>query len=124
MLLASGTTTGSDEAWAYEVKWDGMRAQVRIAGRALEIRSRPGRLCTAQFPELASLADQLRGRKTILDAELVCLDHTGAPDFFALRRRLSARSSASVDRLRRTDPVCLMVFDLLHLDRQCVHRTV
>jgi ATP-dependent DNA ligase len=41
---------------AYEVKFDGMRAQVRLDRRERCLRSRPGRDCTEAFPELTPLA--------------------------------------------------------------------
>jgi ATP-dependent DNA ligase len=41
--------------WAVEVKFDGMRLQLRRDGRAVCLRSRSGRDCTEEFPELASI---------------------------------------------------------------------
>jgi bifunctional non-homologous end joining protein LigD len=55
MLARSGTSTDA-EAWAYEVKFDDMRAQLRLDRGKLCLRSRPGRDCTEAFPELARLA--------------------------------------------------------------------
>jgi bifunctional non-homologous end joining protein LigD len=43
MLLTSGTPP-EEADWAVEVKWDGMRAQVRYDGHALCVRSRAGSL--------------------------------------------------------------------------------
>jgi bifunctional non-homologous end joining protein LigD len=54
-----------------EVKWDGIRAQLRYDAGGACLRSRPGRNCTAEFPELAELHDTLAGRNVILDGELV-----------------------------------------------------
>ncbi|MBV9680973.1 MAG: hypothetical protein JO046_04225 [Solirubrobacterales bacterium] len=54
---------------ALEVKWDGIRAQLRFDGRCVSIRSRPGRNCTAEFPQLAELHEMLASRKIILDGE-------------------------------------------------------
>jgi ATP-dependent DNA ligase len=62
-----------------------MRSQLRYDGRRVCVRSRTGRDCTDEFPELAAIADQLAGRSVILDGELVCLDAEGKPDFAALR---------------------------------------
>src|SRR5918995_522923 len=86
MLARSGTPTDA-EGWAYEVKFDGMRAQVRLDEGELCLRSRPGRACTAAFPELAPLSAALRKRRLLLDGELVCLSDEGDPDFARLRAR-------------------------------------
>jgi bifunctional non-homologous end joining protein LigD len=111
MLLRAGEVP-RDERWALEVKFDGCRAQIRAHAGALTIRTRPGRLCTDQFPELAGLADAMRDG-LILDAELVCLDAAGWPDFARLRRRLVARSRVAVARAAAAAPATLMIFDVL-----------
>ena len=36
-----------------------MRAQLRYDGRRVCVRSRPGRDCAAEFPELAAIAEAL-----------------------------------------------------------------
>jgi bifunctional non-homologous end joining protein LigD len=58
--------------WAMEVKWDGIRAQLRFDGRVVSVRSRTGRDCTAPFPELGAIAEQLPREGVMLDGELVC----------------------------------------------------
>lgn len=122
MLLASGPLCGDARKFAYEVKWDGMRAQVRVSDGKVELRSRPGRLCTSQFPELVPLRDHLGDDEAVLDGELVCLDTQGRPDFFALRRRLTASSARAKD-LARKSPAVFIAFDLLQLGEQdlCAH---
>src|SRR4051794_37034141 len=88
MLLRPGLPpAGARDQWALELKWDGMRAQLRV-GRdgSWCLRSRPGRNCRDQFPELQPVADILHGPEVLLDGELVCLDADGRPDFHRLRR--------------------------------------
>jgi bifunctional non-homologous end joining protein LigD len=108
MLLTSGTLPSGD-AWTYELKWDGCRAQLRYDGRSVSLRTRHGRECAADFPELAAIRSVLGKRRVTLDGELVCLDRDGRPDFAQLRRRLTGST-------RGRHPVMLQVFDLLHLD--------
>jgi ATP-dependent DNA ligase len=50
MLARTGPIPVGD-GWALEVKFDGMRLQLRGDGRAVCLRSRPGRDCTDEFPE-------------------------------------------------------------------------
>jgi len=108
MLLTSGGVPDG-EAWTLELKWDGCRAQLRYDGRSFTLRTRHGRECAEDFPELSSIAGVLGKRRMTLDGELVCLRTDGRPDFARLRRRLSGRA-------RSPEPVMLQVFDVLHLD--------
>src|SRR4051812_49984182 len=97
MLLSAGAPArAGDGQWAIEVKFDGIRAQLRVDGASgWSVRSRPGRDCSAQFPELAAIAEVLSRHRLILDGELVHLAVDGRPEFAALRRRLSARDAAA-----------------------------
>ena len=108
MLLASRTVPNS-ERWALEVKWDGCRAQVRYDTHSVTVRSRNGRECSADFPELVSIAEALGKHRVTLDGELVCLRDDGRPDFAPLRRRLTGS-------VRNRHPVVFQIFDVLHLD--------
>jgi bifunctional non-homologous end joining protein LigD len=114
MLARTGPMPVSD-GWAVEVKFDGMRLQLRCDGGALCLRSRPGRDCTGEFPEVASIQRALGRRRVLIDGELVCLGADGSPDFGSLRRRLRA-SSESARRHADRAPATFMAFDLLHLD--------
>ena len=42
MLLSSGTVPSGD-AWTFELKWDGCRAQLRYDGRSVSLRTRNAR---------------------------------------------------------------------------------
>lgn len=108
MLLTSGPVPSGD-AWTLELKWDGCRAQLRYDGRSVSLRTRRGRECSADFPELTAIAGVLGKRRVTLDGELVCLRGDGRPDFARLRHRLTG------SRLDRR-PSMLQVFDVLHLD--------
>lgn len=108
MLLASGPLPAGPD-WALELKWDGCRAQLRYDGRGVSLRTRAGRECVADFPELKEIRVALGSRRATLDGELVCLRPDGRPDFSLLRRRL-------VGDRRRPSPVILQIFDVLHLD--------
>ena len=108
MLLTSGPVPNG-EAWTLEVKWDGCRAQLRYDGRLVSLRTRNGRECSAEFPELASIDAALGNHRVTLDGELVCLRSDGRPDFARLRRRLAGGA-------RNPKPVMLQVFDVLHFN--------
>jgi bifunctional non-homologous end joining protein LigD len=108
MLLTSDVVPAG-EAWSLELKWDGCRAQLRYDGRSVTLRTRNGRECCEDFPELADIAGVLGRRRVTLDGELVCLRPDGRPDFSQLRRRLTGS-------LAHGQTAMLQIFDVLHLD--------
>jgi bifunctional non-homologous end joining protein LigD len=114
MLARIGPIPGGD-GWAVEVKFDGMRLQLRREGSSVCLRSRPGRDCSDEFPELAPIQSALEHHRVLLDGERVCFGADGSPDFASLRRRLRGRADRArrhADRSRAT----FLVFDLLHID--------
>ncbi|MCW3013878.1 MAG: ligD [Solirubrobacterales bacterium] len=104
------------DRWAFEVKWDGVRAIVHSIPGHLTLRSRAGNDITAQYPELARLNRALRHHRVILDGEIVVLDADGRPSFSALQRRMHVGKDAARKRLAQELPATLMVFDLLWQD--------
>ncbi len=118
MLLRAGQPpAGRFAEYAVEVKWDGMRLQFASCADAWSARSRPGRLCSDEFPELQELAEHLNGRSVVFDGELVVFARDGRPDFAALRRRLVSRRPSEL-----VDQAAFVAFDLLSLDGQSVQR--
>jgi bifunctional non-homologous end joining protein LigD len=112
MLATAGTLPSDDDAWAYEVKWDGVRALVAVDGGRLRITSRNGNDVTSSYPELRGLGLQLGSRQVLLDGEIVALTAEGRSDFGVLQARMHvARPGAA---LLRSTPVQLVVFDVLH----------
>lgn len=104
-------------AWAWEVKWDGWRAQLHTA--AVRLWSRQGRSLTTSFPDvLAAAAGTLADRDVVLDCELVVLGADGRPDFGALCGRGGRRAERGVRQAVATTPAVLVAFDLLVLDGQ------
>jgi bifunctional non-homologous end joining protein LigD len=118
MLPISAPAPTTDD-WAIEVKWDGIRAQLRFDGRTVCVRSRTGRDCTAQFLELEAIAEQLPRLGVLLDGELVCFGAEGKSDFPALRTRLVQRDGRAPTAAEHV-PVTLVVFDVLHLSGRAV----
>jgi bifunctional non-homologous end joining protein LigD len=116
MLARLGDLPAEDGRWAYEVKWDGVRALVWVDGGQVRLESRNGRDITAQYPELSALGRALGSRPALLDGEIVALDAEGRPSFERLQHRMHLANEAAVRRKVRESPVTLMLFDVLHLD--------
>jgi bifunctional non-homologous end joining protein LigD len=107
-MLATAGPLPVDAAWAYEVKWDGVRVLVHFGAGALRATTRLGNEVAASYPELLSL-DLPEG---VLDGELVALVD-GLPDFGALQTRMHVR--APTPSLLAATPVTFLPFDVLEL---------
>ncbi len=107
-------------AWAYEVKWDGVRVLAHIGdrpdGRRLRLVSRAGNEVTAAYPELAAPA-ALAGihPDAVLDGEVVAL-RGGVPSFAALAMRMHVRDPRRAQDLAAASPATYLAFDVLALD--------
>jgi bifunctional non-homologous end joining protein LigD len=116
MLATLGALPADDDSWAFEMKWDGVRALARVEGGHLALTSRSGKDMTVSYPELRGLGEQLGSTQALLDGEIVAFDAKGRPDFARLQPRMHVSSGAAARRLAEHTPVVLLAFDLLHLD--------
>jgi len=67
--------------WLFEVKWDGFRALLYSDKDGVRLVSRNGNIFKS-FPSVCEgLARDLKGRRCVLDGEIVCLDSHGKPQF-------------------------------------------
>jgi bifunctional non-homologous end joining protein LigD len=115
MLARAGRMPPDDGAWAYEIKWDGIRAIVYCQPGRLRIESRNQNDLTSGYPELRGLVEVLGSRTAVLDGELVAFDEDGLPSFGRLQQRMHLSDLAA--RRRATEiAVVYVIFDILHLD--------
>ncbi len=114
-MLAQAGNLPTGRAWAFEVKWDGVRAICRSEPGRLRLWSRNANEITAGYPEIARLNRALHEHRAILDGEIVAFSD-GRPSFQALQRRMHVRDERRVRRLAGEIPVTYVIFDLLWLD--------
>jgi bifunctional non-homologous end joining protein LigD len=115
MLATLGELPRDDDGWAYEIKWDGVRALAYVEPGRLRLVSRNGNDVTAQYPEIGRMGRQLGAREALLDGEIVAFDQ-GRPSFERLQQRIHLTSERQIRERRKSNPVAYMAFDLLHLD--------
>ena len=116
MLATPIETPPEGDGWAFEIKWDGVRALAFLDKSGTRIASRRGEDTTPRYPELAELAAELDGREAILDGEVVAFDVEGHPSFQTLQLRMGLSRPETIRRRAREIPVTYVAFDLLALD--------
>jgi bifunctional non-homologous end joining protein LigD len=116
MLATRGDHVPTGGEWTHEVKWDGMRVLVDTRDR-VRLYSRNENDVSVSFPELAGLpADDV-----LLDGEVVAFGD-GIPTFGALADRMHVSNVKRAAALSRTNPVTLLVFDVLRVDERDLTR--
>lgn len=114
--LAQPSRSVAAREWAFEMKWDGIRAIIEIESGEVQIYGRRGRQETLRFPELLPDLRALPCDQAVLDGEIVALDRSGAPSFELLQPRINLARPAEIEAARRLTPVQLVLFDLLSLN--------
>jgi bifunctional non-homologous end joining protein LigD len=122
MLARLSTLPADQDEWAFEVKWDGVRAITHSQPGHISFASRNANDVTAAYPELRALNRALGSHEAILDGEIVAFDEQGRPSFQALQSRMHVRGEVAVRHLSQTTPVTYVLFDLLWLDGHSMMR--
>jgi bifunctional non-homologous end joining protein LigD len=115
LATAASSLPPADGSWAYEMKWDGLRALAHIEGGAVRLWSRTGREITGGYPELRDMAAGVRAGQAVLDGEIVAFGGAEWPSFEAIQQRMNL-SPAQSRLLAPEVPVTYLAFDLLSLD--------
>ena len=105
-----------DEAFGFEFKWDGIRAEAYVEGGTVRLVSRSGETITARYPEVHAMGRAIGSKEVILDGEIVALDDTGRPSFEEIQQRMGLSSESEIRRKMKEVPVTYMLFDLMWLD--------
>ena len=122
MLAVAGSEADlGDDDWAFEMKWDGMRALAYVSPSEQGVRlvTRNGHDVTVSYPDLttdllAALATETDA--AVLDGEIVAVDQHGRPDFGLLQTRMKLTEPREVAAAAKKAPVQFMLFDLLELN--------
>ncbi|HVH88028.1 MAG TPA: non-homologous end-joining DNA ligase, partial [Terriglobales bacterium] len=119
MLATPRDEAFDDQAWLFEIKWDGYRSIVFFGEdgkQSLRMVSRNQNDQTRDFPELHVIAGKLNCKSCIIDGEIVALDENGRASFSLMQQR----SGLSLDGKRRSPDSSVFIlyyaFDLLHLN--------
>lgn len=112
MTAKLGKLPRDEERWAFEIKWDGVRAIAYSEPGRLRFESRNLKDITPRYPELRPLNRELGSHRAVLDGEVVAFDPEGRPSFERLQHRMHLTGEAAVRRRAKEMPVVYVIFDL------------
>jgi bifunctional non-homologous end joining protein LigD len=110
-LCTSVDRPPNSNEWCHEIKFDGYRVQLRVEDGDARLKTRKGLDWTDKFKAIAKEGSSLPD--TLIDGEIVALDHNGAPDFSTLQAAISDG---------KTDQLIFYAFDLLFADGMDLRR--
>jgi bifunctional non-homologous end joining protein LigD len=114
--------------WAYEIKWDGVRAIVFKAKKEnknnIKLKSRNGNDITMRYPEITEALETLLADSSyaILDGEIVVLDENGLPDFQGHQRRMHVQNNIEIEKLSKEVPTTIFLFDVLYYEGKNIEK--
>jgi bifunctional non-homologous end joining protein LigD len=111
-LAHEGDVT-DDDSWAFEMKWDGIRAIAVVEHGVARLSSRNGNDLTRSFPEIAEALAEAATGDAVLDGEIVALDARGRPDFGRLQTRMKLTKKAEVEKAIQSTRAHFFSFDVL-----------
>ncbi len=118
MLAQTRDAPFTDDAWVYELKYDGYRmlASREGGGSRAALISRNGHDLTVVFPEVGHAVGTLPYENFVLDGEVVVHDDSGRPSFQRLQKRGRLTQRFDIARATVELPASLYAFDLLALE--------
>jgi bifunctional non-homologous end joining protein LigD len=105
-LARAHVTIPSNSGWLFEEKFDGYRAQIRLAPSGVRVLTRNGRDWTDRFVGLTAALAALALGTAVLDGEICAVDDAGRSDFTTLCRNIRTVGY----------PLTFVAFDLLELE--------
>ena len=115
MLIADNAAPFADDAYLYEMKWDGLRCLAYLdPNEQTELRNKRNVRMLPKVPELSNIHKQAR-KRCIIDGELLCLVD-GKPSFETIQRRSLMSSRLKIEMEARRYPAAFIAFDCLYYD--------
>jgi bifunctional non-homologous end joining protein LigD len=111
MLAVEGTLPADEAAYAFEVRWSGLRVLATSSGGVVTMADADGEDRSAQFPEVRRMGRAIGSTEVVLDGVLVAGSDGGS-----LADRLGVTSDQAARRHASRNPVTLQAFDVLWRD--------
>ncbi len=117
-MLADRSLVVPKGDFIYEMKWDGIRAQIIVNEGQLTILSRNKLDLTQQFPELN--IEAFRTLSGVFDGEIVCFDKEGKPNFKQVIQRMQGKGEREIELVSKRNPAFCYLFDCLNVDGKSI----
>ena len=114
MLIFEQVEPYDDADSIFELKLDGCRCIAYCDENSVDLRNKRDRKLLPQFPELADIYRNCRG-KCILDGELI-VPVNGRPDFYQLQKRTIMTNPFKIKLAVSGSPAAFVAYDILYLD--------
>ena len=114
MKLSSLEKPFDDEAFLYELKFDGIRCLAYVNG-GVKLVNKRHKVVTNVYPELQAMKQAVQG-SCILDGEIVVFDDFGKPAFTKLQARSLLTNPLKISLKQKSTPVTFVAYDLLWLN--------
>ena len=100
---------------AVEAKYDGLRMQIHVEDRQVEIYSRKLEKMTAMFPEIVSAASSLKCKSTIFEGEALAYN-VREKKYYSFQETIQRKRKYGIEKMSADFPLRLFVFDIMYLD--------
>ena len=120
MLATPGVLPVDGAGWAFEIKWDGVRAISFVDGGRIRTQCRNDKELTPSFPEFREIGEFMGARQCVLDGEIVAIGQDWMPDFGLLRHRHRLSNANAIKKQSAASPGSCVVFDVPHLDGRLI----
>ena len=121
MLATASDALPAGADWAYEMKWDGVRAIAVVEDRRVRLASRNGNDVTVAYPEIQALGRGARpARRGARRRDRRGRRRRPRRASSGCRPRMHLPVPAAIREIAQQVPVAYMVFDLLWLDGHLV----
>lgn len=112
MLLEEVEEPFDSPNFLFELKYDGIRANMHVGPNTFKIFGRSGIEITNLYPELKSIQKEFK-QNMIFDGEIV-LFYNGKPSFSKLQERIHIKDKKRIEYFSLNMPVCFIAFDCLY----------
>lgn len=117
MLIAENVPPFANDAYLYEMKWDGERCVAFLdPDHGTDLRNKRNIRMLLKVPELAHIHLQA-SKRCILDGELLCMVNN-KPSFADIQRRSLMSDRYKIELEMKRHPASFIAFDCLYYDGQ------
>ena len=85
-FIRASQSPPSGPGWAHELKHDGYRLQIHVRDGRMRLYTMNGADLSKRYPRIVEAAARIKV-SAVMDAEVVCLDERGVPNFDTLHSR-------------------------------------